>query len=170
MCLPLLKLPKQTTYFDYCIMACRSVTRQRPRNKQLYNYVRRQGLALSIWFNWVDSIWRRKQNLVSETLCVLNGNRTTNNVQKHNIYTEVQESQTFRSYLLFISILSSHLHLDLPCSNKILYFFSFPPWMLHTTSIYSPWFKHHNNQDRVQWQAFVLSTLSLQFLLPTCQL
>jgi hypothetical protein len=44
-----------------------------------------RGLALSIEANWVGSTRRRRQNPVSETLCVLNRNRTMDNVLKHNI-------------------------------------------------------------------------------------
>jgi hypothetical protein len=49
-CVPL-KLHKQTTYFDYCIVASRAVAKQRPGNRQLYKHFRSYGLVLSIWSN-----------------------------------------------------------------------------------------------------------------------
>jgi hypothetical protein len=60
--------------------------------------VRRCELALSIGPSWVHFTWRRRQNPVSETLRVLDKNRTMDNVQKHNISINVPSSQTFRSY------------------------------------------------------------------------
>jgi hypothetical protein len=42
--------------------------------------VLRQGPALSTGPNWVGSTWRRRQNPVSETLCVWNKNRTMDNI------------------------------------------------------------------------------------------
>jgi hypothetical protein len=36
------------------------------------------------------------QNPVSETVCALNKNRTSDNVQKHNNYINIPLSQTFR--------------------------------------------------------------------------
>jgi hypothetical protein len=70
--------------------------------------VRREGLALSIGSNWVGSIWRRRQNPASETLCVLNENRTMDNVQKHNGYINISPSQILEiSKLLFLSALSN---------------------------------------------------------------
>jgi hypothetical protein len=35
--------------------------------------------------NWVDSTWKRRENPVSEALCVLNKNRTMYSVQKHKL-------------------------------------------------------------------------------------
>jgi hypothetical protein len=46
-------------------------------------------MYLSIGPNWVGFTWRRRQNPVSETLCFLNKNRTMDNVQKHNICTDL---------------------------------------------------------------------------------
>jgi hypothetical protein len=46
----------------------------------------------------VSFAWRRRQNTVSETLCVLNKNRTIDNVHKHNICIIIHHS-TIRRYI-----------------------------------------------------------------------
>jgi hypothetical protein len=51
--------------------------------------VSREGLAPSIGPNWIGNTWRRRQNPVSEMLCVLNKNRTMVNVQKQNNWVMV---------------------------------------------------------------------------------
>jgi hypothetical protein len=52
----------------------------RPVLSETYNF----SGALLIGYNWVGSTWRRRQNSVFETLCVLNKDRMMDNVQKHN--------------------------------------------------------------------------------------
>jgi hypothetical protein len=46
---------------------------------------------------------RRRQNAISETLCVLSENRTMDNVQKHNNSINIPPSLTFTSYLLYVT-------------------------------------------------------------------
>jgi hypothetical protein len=48
----------------------------------------------------VDFSWRRRQNSVSETLRVLNKNKTMDNVQKHSYCINTPSSQTSRSHQL----------------------------------------------------------------------
>jgi hypothetical protein len=56
--------------------------------------LRRERLALSIGSNWMGSTWRRRQNPVSEALC-LKG-RTVANIQNCDSYINIPSSQTYR--------------------------------------------------------------------------
>jgi hypothetical protein len=80
-----------------------------------------QGLALSIGPNW-----RRRQNRVSEMLCVvLNNNRTIDNVQKHSNFKGFLSSRPFRVHT---SLGQSRVIVVGRGSHDPIFFVQHPDW------------------------------------------
>jgi hypothetical protein len=94
--------------------------------------VRRQGLALWIGPNRVGSTWRRRQNPVSETFCVLNKKGTMDNVQKQNkcINLQTLTSRRMSSSGMWRCVYLALTDVSEECIASILT--SSSTWHLHT--------------------------------------
>jgi hypothetical protein len=71
------------------------------RSALILNKQRRTGLALSVWPIWVGSTWRKRQNSVSETMCHLNRDRTTDMFRNTTIGTPKLNKQTNAKWIWF---------------------------------------------------------------------